>query len=146
MMSFMAISYEKARKLFGKFISFNQMLSDQVGTQNYYQFSYRLDTYQLWADCDEEHLPSSRMLCAHAGLHMAIIESEGKLGECEFAVMLGPFDLMRGDDPELMYRQMTKSVKAVMGTAQLHLHALGYPCHEECDCESILEEENYLGP
>jgi hypothetical protein len=146
MMSLMTLSYEKARELFGKFISFNNMLSEQVDTENYYGFSYRLDTYQLWADCDEDHLPSSRTLCAHAGLHIAIIESENKLERVEFGVMLGPFDLMRGDDPELLYRQMTKSVKTVMGTAQLHLHALGYPCHDDCECGSILEEENYLGP
>ena len=43
--------------------------------------------------------------------------------------MMGPFDLIRGDDPEVLYRQMVKSVKAVLATSSLHIHALGYPCH-----------------
>jgi len=60
--------------------------------------------------------------------------------------MMGPFDLMRGSDPELLYRQMVKSVKAVLATSQLHIHALGYPCHDDCECEQILAEENYLAP
>lgn len=122
------------------------MLSDQQECTNYYGFSYRMDTWQLWSDCDEEHLPSSRMLCAHAGLHMSIRELDARPEEAEFAVMLGPFDLMTGDDPELLYRQMNHSVKAVLATAELHIHALGWPCHDDCECESILSEENYLGP
>jgi len=46
----------------------------------------------------------------------------------------------------LLYRQMNHSVKAVLATAELHIHALGWPCHDECECESILSEENYQGP
>jgi hypothetical protein len=142
-----AISYENARRLFGKFIAFNKMLSEQQGCENYYGFSYRMDTWQLWSDCDDQHSSfPARMLCAHAGLHLAIRESERHLDKAEFAVMLGPFDLMSGDDPELLYRQMNHSVKAVLATAQLHIHALGWPCHDDCECESILAEENYLGP
>ena len=117
----MALTEESARKLFGKFITFNQMLSEQNDDENYYGFSYRLDTWQLWAECEEEHLPQSRMLCSHAGLHMAIVPSQTKLDRAEFAIMMGCFDLMRGDDPELLYRQMVKSVKAVLSTASLHL-------------------------
>ena len=137
----MALTEESARKLFGKLITFNAMLSEQNDDENYYGFSYRLDTWQLWAECEEEHLPQSRMLCSHAGLHMAIVPSQTKLDRAEFAIMMGCFDLMRGEDPELLYRQMVKSVKAVLSTASLHIHALGYPCHDECDCEEILAEE-----
>ncbi len=143
----MAISYENARRLFGKFIAFNKMLSEQQECDNYYGFSYRMDTWQLWSDCDDQHQSfPARTLCSHAGLHLAIRESEKHLDKAEFAVMLGPFDLMSGDDPELLYRQMNHSVKAVLATAQLHIHALGWPCHDDCECESILAEENYLGP
>ena len=141
----MAMSPDEARKKFGKFIAFNKMLSDQTENPNYYGIAYRMDTFQLWADCDDDHLPRSRMLCSHAGLHLSIVDCERELGKAEFAVMMGPFDLMRDDDPELLFRQMTKSVKAVLATSQLHIHALGYPCHEDCECESILAEENYLG-
>ena len=142
----MAITPAEARRLFGKFIGFNKMLSEQQDVDNYYGFAYRMDTWQLWADCEEDHLPSSRMLCAHGGLHMTIIDSVKHMDKREFAVMVGPFDLMTGDDPELLYRQMQASVKAVLATAQLHVHALGYPCHDDCECEQILQEENYLGP
>lgn len=138
----MAMNEEECRKMFGKFISFNKFLSDQTDDDNYYGFSYRLDTWQLWADCDEEHLPQSRMLCAHAGLHMAIVPHTRLLDKSEFAVMMGPFDLMRGKDPELLYRQMVRSVKAVLATSSLHIHALGYPCHDDCECEDILSEED----
>jgi|TARA_Y100001951_G_C11293257_1_gene273721 hypothetical protein len=142
----MAMTHEDCRKLFGKFISFNKMLSNQVDDENYYGLSYRMDTFQLWAECPEQHLPSSRMLCGHAGLHMAIVPDEHHYDKSEFAIMMGPFDLMRGSDPELLFRQMVKSVKAVMATSQLHIHALGYPCHDDCECEQILAEENYYGP
>ena len=142
----MAITSDEARRLFGKFIGFNKMLSEQQDVNNYYGFAYRMDTWQLWADCEDEHLPSSRMLCAHGGLHITIIDSAKHMDKCEFAVMVGPFDLMTGDDPELLYRQMQASVKAVLATAQLPIHALGYPCHDDCECEQILQEENYLGP
>ncbi len=141
----MALAPEEARKRFGKFIAFNEMLSDQVEVENYYGMEYRTDTWQMWADCDDEHLQSSRMLCAHAGLHVAIVEADKSSDLAEFAVMVGPFDLIRDDDPEILFRQMRKSVKAVLATAQLHIHALGYPCHNDCECESILAEENYLG-
>lgn len=141
----MALTHDDCRKLFGKFISFNKMLSEQIAEDNYYGVEYRMDTWQLWAECDEEHLPSSRMLCAHAGLHVAIVEADKSSDLAEFAVMVGPFDLIRDDDPEILFRQMRKSVKAVLATAQLHIHALGYPCHNDCECESILAEENYLG-
>ena len=139
----MSLSHDKARNLFGKFIAFNQMLSTQQEVENFYGMSYRTDTWQMWANCEEEHLPSSRMLCAHAGLHLAIQESEETPNTFQFAVMMGPFDLLTGDDPELLYRQMGGSVKAILGTAQLHIHALGWPCHEECQCDSILSEEDY---
>ncbi len=141
----MALTQDDARKLFGKFVSFNQMLSEQTDEDNYYGFSYRMDTWQLWADCEEEHLAASRMLCAHAGLHMAVVPASSKLDRAEFAIMLGPFDLMRGDDPEVMYRQMVKSVKAVLATSSLHIHALGYPCHDDCECEEILSDEDFMG-
>ena len=141
----MALTQDDARKLFGKFVSFNQMLSDQTDEVNYYGFNYRMDTWQLWADCDEEHLPTSRMLCAHAGLHLAIVQSNNKLDRAEFAIMMGPFDLIRGDDPEVLYRQMVKSVKAVLATSSLHIHALGYPCHDDCQCEEILSDEEFMG-
>lgn len=139
----MALRTEAARKLFGKFVSFNQMLSEQTDDDNYYGFSYRMDTWQLWANCNEEHLPTSRMLCSHAGLHMAIVPAMTKVNKSEFAVMMGPFDLMRADDPEILYRQMVKSIKAVMATSSLHIHALGYPCHDDCECEDILTDEGY---
>jgi hypothetical protein len=142
----MALTHDDCRKMFGKFISFNKMLSDQTEEENYYGISYRMDTYQLWAECSDEHLPSSRMLCDHAGLHLTIVSHEHISERAEFAIMMGPFDLMRGSDPELLYRQMVKSVKAVLATSQLHIHALGYPCHDDCECEQILAEENYLGP
>ena len=71
----MAITSDEARRLFGKFIGFNKMLSEQQDVNNYYGFAYRMDTWQLWADCEDEHLPSSRMLCAHGGLHITIIDS-----------------------------------------------------------------------
>ena len=76
---------------------------------------------------------------------MAIVEADKSSDLAEFAVMVGPFDLIRDDDPEILFRQMRKSGKAVVATAQLHIHALGYPCHNDCECESILAEENYLG-
>ena len=139
----MALGTDAARKLFGKFVSFNKMLSDQTDDDNYYGFSYRMDTWQLWADCEEDHLPTSRMLCSHAGLHMAIVPAMNKMDKSEFAVMMGPFDLMRGDDPEVLYRQMVKSIKAVMATSSLHIHALGYPCHDDCECEDILSDEGF---
>ena len=124
----MALTQDDARKLFGKFVSFNQMLSDQTDEANYYGFNYRMDTWQLWADCDEEHL-----------------QSNNKLDRAEFAIMMGPFDLIRGDDPEVLYRQMVKSVKAVLATSSLHIHALGYPCHDDCQCEEILSDEEFMG-
>lgn len=142
----MPITHKNARRLFGKFVAFNQMLSEQQEVENYYGLSYRMDTWQMWSECDGDHEPNSRTLCCHNGLHMAIKDCERPLGQAEFAVMLGPFDLMVGDDPELLYRQMNNSVKAVLATAQLHIHALGWPCHDECECEQILSEENYQGP
>jgi len=137
---------ERARLMFSKFVAFNQMLSEQQEVGNYYGFSYRFDTWQLWADCEEEHPLDRQTMCAHSGLHMTIREAEKDSSKSEFAIMLGPFDLMSGDDPELLYRQMNHSVKAVLATAELHIHALGWPCHDECECESILSEENYQGP
>ena len=142
----MPIAHKNARRLFGKFVAFNQMLSEQQEVDNYYGLSYRMDTWQMWSECDGDHEPNSRTLCHHSGLHLTIKDCKKPMGHAEFAVMLGPFDLMTGDDPELLYRQMNNSVKAVLATAQLHIHALGWPCHDDCQCEQILSEENYQGP
>jgi hypothetical protein len=128
------MSIPDAQDQFLTFIDYNHLLSEQTGS-NYYNFAYRLDTWQIWPICKGEHPEPNEegYPCANPGIHATIDSVDDGDGE-PFVAMLGPFELMRGDDIEWLYRTMTKSIASIMQFSMIHIHLLGYPCHEECGC------------
>jgi hypothetical protein len=97
-------------------------------------YGYRLDTYQLWPACDGNHMtsPERPFGCVNPGIVIGIDTDDP---EQPFIASLGPWELMRSDNLFHLYDLTVETLVPVVLTASLHLHVLGYPCHESCCCD-----------
>lgn len=103
-------------------------------------FSYRLDTWQLWPECDGNHQasPQHPFGCINPGIVVTVNPDEDP--EQPFVATLGPWELMRSDDLAHLYDLTVDTLAPAVMTASLHLHLLGFPCHEDCcSCDPVDE-------
>jgi hypothetical protein len=105
-------------------------------------FGYRLDTYQVWPTCDGEHEITPKRLfgCVNPGIVITVNPDDDP--EQPFVASLGPWELMRSDDLAHLYDLTVDTLAPAVMTASIHLHFLGYPCHECCECDELDDVES----
>jgi hypothetical protein len=111
-----------------------------VSQPHRYPFGYRLDTFQLWTLCDGSHRVTAehRFGCINPGVHIEI----DLFDPAEpFVCSLGPWTLMTSADLPTLYEITVETIIPTVAAALIHLHTLGWPCHETCDCDPEEDDE-----
>lgn len=102
---------------------------------------YRLDTWQLWVNCDSEdhqaRYEKTGLPCLNPGLHIEVEAPD----EYPFAVYLGPYVLFREKRIQDAFMRMTQEATPRVLRETGHVHFYGTPHHPTCEV-CILDAQN----